>query len=167
MKTLDGVQVKEKRSTESIVWNSNTWTNRCANKWLTLRRINHNHHVFPSAQISLTLSRHSSLSTIAPGRSSGIHLVSAQSCCMLVLAGHPAFDRPCEGVHRRTSLMSSSLLLQQCPACLVCITWIVFVMGGKLLFCGVLPPGLVSVLLAAFLFSCFQAFSPCVYLASM
>ena len=29
------------------------------------------------------------------------------------------------------SLMSSSLLLQQCPACLVCLTWIVFVMGGR------------------------------------
>ena len=32
--------------------------------------------------------------------------------------------------HRRQSLMSSSLLLQQCPACLVCLTFIVFVMGG-------------------------------------
>ena len=29
------------------------------------------------------------------------------------------------------SLMSSSLLLQQCPACLVRLTWIVFVMGGR------------------------------------
>ena len=28
-------------------------------------------------------------------------------------------------------LMSSSLLLQQCPACLVRLTWIVFVMGGR------------------------------------
>ena len=32
-----------------------------------------------------------------------------------------------------TSLMSSSLLLQQCPACLVRLTWIVFVIGGGLL----------------------------------
>ena len=30
--------------------------------------------------------------------------------------------------------MSSSLLLQQCPACLVRLTWIVFVMGGRWLF---------------------------------
>ena len=30
-----------------------------------------------------------------------------------------------------TSLMSSFLLLQQCPACLVRLTWIVFVMGGR------------------------------------
>ena len=35
------------------------------------------------------------------------------------------------GVHRSTSLMSSSLLLQYCPACLVRLTCIVFVMGGK------------------------------------
>ena len=35
------------------------------------------------------------------------------------------------GVHRSTSLMSSSLLLQQWPACLVRLTWIVFVMGGR------------------------------------
>ena len=35
------------------------------------------------------------------------------------------------GVHRSTSLTSSSLLRQQCPACLVHLTCIVFVMGGK------------------------------------
>ena len=35
------------------------------------------------------------------------------------------------GVHRGTSHMSSSLLLQQCPACLVRLTWIVFVIGGR------------------------------------
>ena len=38
---------------------------------------------------------------------------------MYVRAGRPAFARPCEGVHSSTSLMSSSLLLQQCAACLV------------------------------------------------
>ena len=47
---------------------------------------------------------------------------------MSVLA---AFARPYVGVHRSISLMSSSLLLQQCPACLVRLTCIVFVMGGK------------------------------------
>ena len=41
------------------------------------------------------------------------------------------FARPYVGVHRSTSLMSSSLLLQQCPAFLVRLTWIVFVMGGR------------------------------------
>ena len=45
--------------------------------------------------------------------------------------GHLAFARSCEGVDRSMSLMSSSLLLQQCPACLVYLTWIVFVMGDR------------------------------------
>ena len=40
--------------------------------------------------------------------------------------------------------MSSSLLLQQCSACMVRLTWIIFVMGGKLLLCGVLSLGLVQ-----------------------
>ena len=83
------------------------------------------------AQISLTLSRHSSLSFIALGRSSGQHPVSSHSCWMYVRAGRPAFARPCVGIHKSTSLMSSSLLLQQCPACLVRLTWIVFVIGGR------------------------------------
>ena len=42
----------------------------------------------------------------------------------------PAYARTCEGVHRSTSLMNSSLILLQCPACLVRLTLIVFVMGG-------------------------------------
>ena len=41
------------------------------------------------------------------------------------------FAWPYAGVHRSTSLMSSSLLLQRCPACLVRLTWIVFMMGGR------------------------------------
>ena len=84
----------------------------------------HHHHVVPLARISLTLSRHFSLSFIASGRSPGLHLISSQSCFMYVLAGSPALAR-------RPALMSSSLLLQQCPACLVRLTWIVFVMGGR------------------------------------
>ena len=91
----------------------------------------HHHHVVPPARISLTLSRHFPLSFIAFGRSSGLHLISSHSCCMYVRAGRLAFAWPYAGVHRSTSLMSSSLLLQQCPACLVRLTWIVFVMGGK------------------------------------
>ena len=78
----------------------------------------HHHHVVLVARISLTLSRHFSLSFIASGRSSGLHPVSPHSCWMYVRAGRPAFARPCVGVHKSTSLMSSSLLLQQCPACL-------------------------------------------------
>ena len=52
------------------------------------------------------------LSFIALGRSSGQHPVSSHSCWMYVHAGRPAFARPCVGVHKSTSLMSLSLLLQ-------------------------------------------------------
>ena len=67
----------------------------------------HHHHVTLVARISLTLSRHSSLSFIAPGRSSGQHPVSSHSCWMYVRA---AFARPCVGGPKSTSLMSSSLM---------------------------------------------------------
>ena len=81
--------------------------------------------------IYISSSRHFSLSFIASVRSSGLHPVSSYSCCMYVRAGRPAFPRSYMGVHRSTSLMNSSLLLQQCPACLVRLTCIVFVMGGR------------------------------------
>ena len=110
----------------------------------------HHHHVVPPAQISLILSRHFSLSFIASGRSSGLHPVSSHSCCMYVRVGRPAFAWPYAGVHRSTSPMSSSLLLQQCPACLARLTCIVFVMECRWPYSwclgGVLPPGLVPVL---------------------
>ena len=82
----------------------------------------HHHHIVLLARISLTLPRHFSLSFIASGRSSGLHPVPSHSCCMYVRAGCPAFAWLYVGVHRSTSLMSSSLLLQQCPACLVRLT---------------------------------------------
>ena len=94
----------------------------------------HHHYVLPLVRISLTLSRYFSLSFIASGRSSGLHPVSSPSCCMYVRAGRPAFARPYAGVHRSTSLMSSSLLLQQCPACLLRLTCIVFAMRGRWLY---------------------------------
>ena len=93
-------------------------------------RIYHHHHVVPLARISLTLSRHFSLSFIASGRSSGLHSVSSHSCWMYVRPGRPAFARPYVGVHKSTSRMSSSLLLQLCPAYLVRLTWI----GGRWLY---------------------------------
>ena len=98
---------------------------------LDIYYIYHHHQVMPLAQISLTLSRHLSLSFIAAGRSSKLYPVSSHSCCMYVRAGRPAFARPYVAVHRIKSLMSSSLLLHQCPAFLVRLNWIVFVMGGR------------------------------------
>ena len=95
----------------------------------------HHHHVMSPARISLTVSLHFSLSFIAFGRSSGLHPVSSYSCSMYVRAGRLAFAWPYVGVHRSTSLMSSSLLLQQCPACLVCLTCIDFGMRGRWPYC--------------------------------
>ena len=108
------------------LWNN--WLNALKN---CFKGDHHHHHIALVARISLTLYRHSSLSFIALGRSSGQHPVSSHSCWMYVRAGRPAFARPCVGVHKSTSLMSSFLLLQQCPACLVRLTWIVFVIGGR------------------------------------
>ena len=118
----------------------------------------HHHHVVPPERISLTLSRHSSLSFIA-----------SQSCCMHVRARRTAFARPYVEVHRSTSLMSSSLLLQQCPACLVRLTWIVFVMGGRWpyswCFVGCCLQDLFNIA-RSILCNCRLAFSPAVLLAS-
>ena len=86
------------------------------------------------AQISLTISCHSSLHSIAFDWSSRLHPVSAQSCCKSVVVGRLTLARPCEVVNRRTSLISSSLLLQQCPACLVHLTWMVLEIEGRLLY---------------------------------
>ena len=107
------------------------------------------HHDVRRARISLTLSLHVSLSFIAFGRSSGLHPVSSHSYCMNV----PAFDWPYAGVHRSTSLTISSLLLQQCLACLVRLA-VGAVWGVAARTC--------SILLATFLFNCPRAFSPTV-----
>ena len=108
------------------------FTNLISWRFLQLKHStsNFHHHVVPLAQISLALSRHFSLSFIASGWSSGLHLVFSHTCYMYVWAGRPAFAWPNAGVHRSTSL-SSSLLLQLCPACLVHLTCIVFMMGGS------------------------------------
>ena len=129
------------------------------------RAHHHHHHFVPQAWISLTLSSH----FIASGSSSGPHPVSSHSCWMYVRAGRPAFARPYVGVHRNTSLMSSALLLQQWPACLVRLTWIVFVReaGGRIVVAlwGV-ATRTCSILLATFLCNCRLASSPAVLLAS-
>ena len=112
-------------------------------------RDNHHHHVMPLAQISLTLTHYSSLSSITFGRSSKLHPVSVQSCWRLVLASRPTLAHPCEGFQQSTSLMSSSLLLQQFPACLVHIVAALWDVATKIC----------SLQLTAFLCNCHQAFS--------
>ena len=118
-------------SDESITLETHTLTHTNTQTYIYIYIYRHHHHVVPLARISLTLSRHFSLSFIASGRSPGLHPVSSYSCRMYIRAGRPAFARPYVGVHRSTSLMSSSLLPQQCLACLVCLACIVFVIGGR------------------------------------
>ena len=89
------------------------------------------HYTSLLTRISLTFSRHPSLSSIASRWSSRQHSVSVQRCCRYVRVSRPIHKRPCEGVHKRTSLTSASLLLQQWPACSVRLIWIVFKIGGR------------------------------------
>ena len=98
-----------------------------------LQMLYHHHYylVKQQEQISLTLSRHLSLPTIVPGKSSRLPPMSKQNCRRYVLLGLQILAHPCEGVHRRTSLKSSSLLLQQCPACLVHLIWMVLEIEGR------------------------------------
>ena len=126
----------------------------------------HHHHVTLSARIFRTPSHHISISSIAFGRSSGLHPVSAQSSCMFIRAGRPAFARTCEGVHRSTSLTSSSLLLQQCPVYLVSLIFVTVVGGHTVAVLRGAVYRTCSILLAAFLCNCRQAFSAYVLLAS-
>ena len=94
--------------------------------------VHHHHHLVALlARVSLTHCRHPSLSSIAPGKFSRLHPVSALTSGIQVLAGRPTYAHPCARVHKSTSLMSSYLLLQQCPACLVCLIRTIFMMCGK------------------------------------
>ena len=86
------------------------------------------------AQISLTLSCHTLLSSIAFGRSSRQNPVSVQSCCKYILAGRHTFACRCDGVHWVASLMISPLVFQQCPACLAPLFRMVFEMESWSLY---------------------------------
>ena len=105
------------------------------------------HQVTLLARISLTLSlsSHTSLSSITPGRSSRLHCVSIQSrfsSCWSANTNTSVW----RGGHRRTSLMSLSL---QYPACLVRLIWKVLEIGGRwpysCCFLGCCFPGLFSI----------------------
>ena len=80
-------------------------------------------------QISLTLFHPPVLSSIALGKSSWQHPVSVQSWWMQAFVGRPTLV--CVGVHRRMSLMSSTLLYQPFSAYLDRFTWMVCEIGYK------------------------------------
>ena len=91
---------------------------------------NHHHHVELSARTSLTFSRHPPYPPLFPaGLQKYILYQHRAAVCRLELVVRPFLVqvKGSTGVH---PLMTSSLLLQQCPACLVRLILIVFVMGG-------------------------------------
>ena len=136
-------------------------------KLIEFERINnHPHHhyqVTQPARISLTLF----LPTIIPIVHWSRQVIQATFCIgkelLYIVSRWSSNLCPYEVVHRSMSLMTSSLLLQLCPACLVHLNLIVFVMDGmwpySCCFVGV-ASRTCSVLLAAFLCNCRQAFSP-------
>ena len=94
--------------------------------------IHHHHHVAPPSMdipdpLSPLLPYHSSPPASLQDYILLSHIVAVCKFVLVVLLLHIHMW----GSHRSTSLMSSSLLLQQCPACLVRLTCKVFVMGGK------------------------------------
>ena len=107
------------------------WDETQGQFWVLYHHHHHHHHVMLQVRISLTLFRHFSLSFIAFWQVFRAISRISYSCCMYVRAGRPIFAWPYAGVHRSTSLMSSSLFLQQYPACLVRLTCIVFVTEGS------------------------------------
>ena len=70
---------------------------------------------------------HSSLLAGLPGYIPYPHIAAVCMFELVVLL----LLRHMRGVHRNTSLMSSSLLLQQCPACLVRLTCVAFLTGDR------------------------------------
>ncbi len=97
------------------------------------------------------------------GKSSMLDLVSIQSSCRLFLADRPTLTRPYKRVDRM-SLMTSSLLLQKRPACLVHVILMVFEIGGMWsyswgFFCRMLLPGYVPINIYISMYACI-----CVYI---
>ena len=108
----------------------------------------HHHHVSPSAQISLTLSPHPSLSSIASARSSGLHPVYSTE---LLYVGSNWSSSLCSPKWRGPQEYVTYVLVLTSPAMSRMSgssnldnfrdRWSV---AGHLLLCDVLPPGLVQ-----------------------
>ena len=82
----------------------------------------HNDHVALPAQISTTLSRHPSLSSIAPGRSSRLYSVSAQ----LLYIGSSWSSSLCSSMGRGPQEYIAYEFVPTSPACLVRLTLILY-----------------------------------------
>ena len=96
--------------------------------------------IFPSSQSSssraVSTDFPNSLSPSVPIVQRSWQLLQSSSCVHpgQILAGRLTLARPSVELYKKTSRLSSSLLLQLCPACLVRITWMVLKMTGKWLY---------------------------------
>ena len=116
----------------------------------------HHHHVMLLARISLTLSLSLSLAIRLYHPSLPAGPLDYILCpYWWVLVGRPTHARPCEGVHRKTSLMSSSLLLHWCSSYFFRRIWMVLEMWAWWLYCccfWYIASLVCSIWLVAFLF---------------
>ena len=95
----------------------------------------HHHQVAQLARISLSLSRQSSLLSIAPSKSCSLHPVSIQSYCRYVLLGRPTLARSrVKGSIGEHHWWFCSRFYSSCPTSLVCLTWMVLEIGGRWLY---------------------------------
>ena len=82
--------------------------------------------------LSLPFFLYLSLSSLTSTMPFKLHPISAPSRYRYDLSGQPILARSRVAVHRRTSFMSSSLVLQQCHECLVRLIWMILEIGGEL-----------------------------------
>ena len=90
------------------------------------------HHIRRVARTELTIFLHSSLLSIASGRSASCTPVSSVSSFGNVFTGLPTSADPCLGSQSNTSLTSSSFLLKQRPAKCVLLSLVTAEVLGSL-----------------------------------
>ena len=83
------------------------------------------------ARILVTVSHYPSPSAIVLDESSWRHSESAQTWWKKIFANYSTLVYPCIGVHRRTSLMSWPVLLQQYSVYFARLTWMVCEIRNK------------------------------------
>ena len=116
------------------------------------------HHVAPTARISLTLSRTLLYRPSLPVGLQGNIRIGTE----LLYVGYCLSSCLCSSMWRGPQEYVTYEFVSTSPACLVRLTWIVFVMGGRWPISCCFESAAsrtCSILLAAFLCSCHQAFS--------
>ena len=114
-------------STPQPIWNNFSFTSKCN---IIIIIMSCRQHGYPKPSLGTPPYRPS----LPIGPQGYIPYPHRAVVCRFDLVALHLFGHMRGGGHRGASLMSSYLLLQQCPACLVRLTGIVFVMGGWWLY---------------------------------